>query len=109
MERIMIHQSSLDPVALDPDKFEVRLENEHVRVLEAKIEPGQAHGMHAHPKHLIYTHSSYKVQDTFTDGSTKTMERNAGELLWGDALTHATENIGKTQVRALIIELKTVV
>ena len=102
----MTHKSLLDPVALDPDKFVVRIENEHVRVLEAKIDPGQGHGMHAHPKHLIYTLSSYKIQDTFTDGNTKIMERDAGELLWGDELTHATENIGETQVRALIIELK---
>ena len=102
----MAHTSSLDPVTLDPDKFRVRFENEHVRVLEAKIDPGKSHGMHAHPKHLIYTLSSYRVQDTFTDGDTKVMERDAGELLWGDELTHATENIGGTQVHALIIELK---
>jgi len=62
--------------------------------------------MHWHPEHLIFTLSPYKVKDTFTDGSTKTMERNAGELLWGDELTHATENVGETEVHALIIELK---
>jgi len=33
----MQENSSLDPVALDPDKFEVRLENDRVRVLEACI------------------------------------------------------------------------
>jgi hypothetical protein len=97
----------LDPVALDPDKFDVRLENKRVRVLEARIPPGQGHGMHWHPEHLIVTLSSYKVQDTFTDGSTKTMERGAGELLWGDELTHATQNIGETAVHALIVEFKT--
>ena len=82
----MRENSSLDPVALDPDKFEVR--------------------MHWHPPHLIYTLSPYKVQDTFTDGSTKTMERGAGELLWGEELTHATQNVGETGVHALIIEFK---
>ncbi|MEE9284165.1 MAG: cytoplasmic protein [Dehalococcoidia bacterium] len=102
----MQEDSSLDPVALDPDKFDVRLENKRVRVLEARIAPGQGHGMHWHPEHLIYTLSSYKVQDTFTDGSTQTMERGAGELLWGDELTHATQNVGETAVHALIIEFK---
>ena len=47
--------SSLDPVALDPDKFDIRVENKRVRVLEARIAPGQGHGMHWHPEHLIYT------------------------------------------------------
>jgi hypothetical protein len=104
----MTQGSSLDPVVLDPDKFEVRLENAHVRVFEARVAPGQGHGMHSHPKHLIYTLSSYKVRDTFTDGSTKNMDREAGEFLWGDELTHATENVGETPVHALIIELKSV-
>ncbi len=103
----MPKDSRLDPVSLDPDKFEVLLENERVRVLEARIAPGEGHGLHWHPDHLIYTLSSYLVQDTFTDGSTKTMERAAGELLWGDELTHAMENVGDTAVVALIIELKT--
>ncbi len=55
----------------------------------------------------MFTLSPYKVQDTFPDGSTKIIRRDAGELVWGDELTHATENIGETAVHALIIELKT--
>ena len=95
-----------DAVIVDPDKFTVRLENKHVRVLEARIPPGEGHGMHWHPKHLVYTLSAYKVRDTFPDGGTKTMERDAGECLWGEELTHATVKIGTTTVHALIIELK---
>ena len=96
----------MDPVALDPDMFDVLLENERVRVLETRIAPGKGHGMHWHPEHLIYTLSPYQVQDTFTDGSTKRIERVAGELLWGYELIHAMDNIGETSAHALIIELK---
>ena len=102
----MSEHSSLDAVALDPDKFTIRLENERVRVLEVRVELGQNHAMHWHPRHLIYTLTSYRVRDTYPDGSTKVMERSAGEVLWGDELTHAAENIGDTTVHALIIELK---
>lgn len=102
----MIRESSTDPVTLDPDKFEIRLENDRIRVLEANIASGEGHGMHWHPAHLIYTLSSYKVRDTFPDGSTKTIERGAGELLWGEELTHSTQNVGETGVHALIIEFK---
>ena len=97
---------SIDPVALDPDKFDVRLENDRVRVLETNIAPGCGHGMHWHPDHLIYILSSYKVEDSFSDGETKVIERDAGDILWGEELTHATKNVGETPVRALIIELK---
>jgi len=82
-----MHQDSrTDPVTLDPDKFKIRMENERIRVLEASIPSGEGHGMHWHPEHLIYTLSSYKVRDTFPDGTTKTMARGAGQLLWGGEL-----------------------
>ena len=102
----MTENPTPDAVVIDPDKFTVRLENERVRVLEARIVPGQGHGMHWHPRHLVYTLSAYKVEDTFPDGSTQTMERDAGELLWGEELTHAARNIGETAVHALSIEFK---
>ena len=102
----MSEKLSLDAVALDPDKFTVRLENENVRVLEVRLEPGQSHAMHWHPKHIIYTLTSYRVRDTYPDNTTKKMERPAGEILWGDELTHAAEKIGDTPIHALIIELK---
>jgi hypothetical protein len=34
------------------------------------------------------------------------MGREVGELLWGEELTHATQNVGETAVHALIIEFK---
>jgi hypothetical protein len=102
----MVSNTELDAVLVDPDKFTVRLENKHIRVLEARIAPGEGHGMHWHPKHLVYTLSAYKVRDTFPDGGTKTMQRDAGEVLWGEELSHATRNIGETAVHALIIEFK---
>lgn len=95
-----------DAVIVDPDKFSVRFENDRVRVLGASIPPGEGHGMHWHPQHLVHTLSAYKVQDTFPDGSTNNMERDAGEVLWGEELSHATENVGETAVHALIIEFK---
>jgi len=103
----MKRKPEVDPVVLDPDKFEIRLENELVRVLEVRIDSGEGHGMHWHPKHLIYTLSSYRVRDTFPDGSTKSIEREAGDVLWGEELTHAMENIGKSGVHAIIVEFKT--
>ena len=98
--------STQDPVSLDPNLFEIRFENELVRVLEARIPPGEGHGMHWHPRHLIFTLSSYSVRDTFPDGNVKEISRKAGELTWGEDLTHATVNVGQTTVHALIIEFK---
>lgn len=62
----MVEKGALDPVALDPDKFEVRFENKRVRVLEVRMAPGTKHAMHWHPQHLISALSSYTVKDTLT-------------------------------------------
>ncbi len=37
----MTENPTPDAVVIDPDKFTVRLENERVRVLEARIVPGR--------------------------------------------------------------------
>jgi quercetin dioxygenase-like cupin family protein len=102
----MPEQKSFDPVVLDPDKFKVRLENARVRVLEIRMPPGSRHAMHWHPEHLIYAITSYTVKDSFLDGTTKVSNREAGEVIWGEPITHAAENVGRTLVHALIIEFK---
>ena len=102
----MPEQTSLDPVVLDPDLFEVRLENSRVRVLEVRMPPGSRHAMHRHPEHLIYALTSYIVKDSFPDGTTIVDSREAGEVIWGEPVTHESENVGGSSVHALIIELK---
>jgi beta-alanine degradation protein BauB len=103
---ILPEQESIDPVELDPDKFVVRLDNARVRVLEVRMAPGSRHAMHSHPQTLIYVMSSYVVKDSFPDGTTKVSSREAGEVIWAEAVTHAAENIGGSSIHALIIELK---
>lgn len=102
----MSEQKSFDPVELDSDKFEVRLENPHVRVLEVLMPPGTRHAMHGHPQHLVYVLTSYTIKDFFEDGTTKVSRREAGEIFWEDPIIHAAENVGESPVHALIIELK---
>jgi quercetin dioxygenase-like cupin family protein len=102
----MSEQGALDPVRLDPDKFEVRFENDRVRILEVRMPPGSRHAMHSHPQHVIYALTSYTVKDDFPDGTTGVGSREAGEVIWGEAVTHGAENVGESWVRALIIEIK---
>ena len=102
----MSEQEALDPVRLDPDKFEVRVENDQVRVLEFRMPPGSRHDMHWHPQHIIYALTSYTIKDDFPDGTTKINSREAGEVLWGEEVTHGAQNVGETWVHALIVEIK---
>jgi len=40
------------------------------------------------------------------DGTSKEIDRNAGDVTWSGAVTHDTRNTGKAAVRSLVIELK---
>ena len=50
--------------------------------------------------------SAFKRQLTLGSGKTVVREFKPGEVMWTDAHSHIGENIGDTETRVLIIELK---
>ena len=95
-----------DPVPLYPENYKVLLENDRVRVLDFQLKKGAKEDFHAHPAAVTYVLAPFKIRFTFPDGTTKIREAKAGELFYGDALTHASENIGDTDAHGLLIEMK---
>ena len=95
-----------DPVPLYPGNYKVLLENERVRVLDFQLKKGAKEDFHAHPAAVTYVLAPFMIRFTFPDGSTRIREAKAGEVFYGDALTHASENIGDTDAHGLLIEMK---
>ena len=95
-----------DAVKVAPEAFKVLLENERVRVVEARFGPGVKNPMHSHPDYVIYPLTSYTVRVEARDGTTKVIEVTAGSPRWSPAVTHADENVETTEARAVLIELK---
>ena len=95
-----------DPVKLSPQLYDVRFENDRLRVLEYRAKPGQKEPMHSHPPGVVYLFSDSIMRTTLPDGTTSEAPRKAGELYWRDYTTHAAENIGETESHALAVELK---
>ena len=95
-----------DPVPLYPDNYKVLLENERVRVLDFQLKKGAKEEFHAHPAAVTYVLAPFKIRFTFPDGTTRIREAKAGDFFYGDALTHASENIGDTDAHGLLIEMK---
>lgn len=96
---------SQDPVVSNPDAYSVLFENDRVRVLEYRDQPGHRTTPHAHPDSLMYTLSSFRRRlhgaDTHRD-----VEMSAGHAGWLPAQVHAGENIGETDTHVLFVELK---
>ena len=84
----------------------VKFENDRVRVLELLLKPGQSERQHSHPQYVLYPLTDYKVRNTSADGTVRVFERKAGEVFWGEPISHGGENVGNTDVHAIIVELK---
>ncbi len=84
----------------------VRFENDRVRVLELRLKPGEREDMHTHPAYVLYALTDYHVKNTSADGTVRVFERKRGDVFWGEPVTHGGENVGDTEVHALIVELK---
>ncbi len=95
-----------DPTRTDPDKYKVIFENDRVRVLEYRDEPGQSTSPHRHPDSVMYTLSSFERKLVAEDGRSREVTLEAGEVRWLDAQIHSGENVGSAPTHVLFVELK---
>ncbi len=95
-----------DPLEVAPNIYKLKFENERVRVMELDIKPGEKIPEHSHPDHFVYILNAGKLRLSYPDGTSKEVEGKAGEVKWIPAETHATENIGGTELSAVVVELK---
>jgi hypothetical protein len=104
----------LDAVVAAPEFHRVLLENETVRVLETRIEPGQVVPLHTHrwPAAYYYvSHGEIVRRDetgrvTF-DSRVTPMPAPAPAAAWAPPLgPHTLENVGKTVVHVVSVEVK---
>lgn len=99
--------SAQDPAKLAPQYYKVLLENDHVRVIDYRLKPGEKEPMHSHPSGVVvYFFSDSKIRTTLPDGKTTEDFKSAGDTLWREPVTHSGENIGNTEAHALLIEPK---
>ncbi len=96
-----------DPCMLKPDTCSVKLENERVRVYEWILKPGDKEPMHTHPEMAVYYLTDGKVRLYGLDGNVlREREVKAGDTRWSAPVKHMTENIGNTEIHAIIVEFK---
>jgi quercetin dioxygenase-like cupin family protein len=96
-----------DAATATPKVARVKLENDRVRVLEFTSDPGDKEGWHFHPAFAVYVVTGGTLRITTADGKSNDVSFRAGDILFREPITHTTENIGKTRVHAILVELKT--
>ena len=55
---------------------------------------------------MVYVITGFKIRFTLPDGSTRIRETRDGDVLFSEAITHASENIGDTDAHGILVELK---
>ena len=112
MEKI----DALDAMTAAPDHHAIILENDHVRVLDTRLGPGQRTPAHSHcwsSSLYVISWSDFLRRDVdgnvIMDSRTWDSRPAPGEALWSAPLVpHSVENIGDGELRIIAVELKSV-
>ena len=95
-----------DPVKVAPKNVKVVFENERVRVIEVWLKPGEKIPMHSHPANVTIALSSFKGKWVSNEGDPTVKQFKIDTVAWSEPITHASENVGSSEIHAIAIELK---
>ena len=106
--------SALDALLAAPNHHRVALENEHVRVLETRVQPGDTVPIHVHEwSAALYVLSWSDFIRRDATGAVLLDTRHAGvsfapgEAIWSGPLgEHTLENVGDKPLHIIAVELK---
>jgi len=108
-------QEDLDALIAAPDHHRLIFENEYVRVLDTRIEPGERTPVHTHrwpAIHCVLSWSDFVRRNA--DGAVMVDTRQQGIVapapaMWGEPLPpHSLENVGVSPIHIISTELKIV-
>jgi hypothetical protein len=97
--------SDLDPTTTNPDFYRTLWENDDVRVLEYRDQPGDATTPHRHPNSVMVTLTGFD-RTLASGGQSRDVTLPFGSAVWLPAQVHSGTNIGSTPTHTILIELK---
>lgn len=95
-----------DPTQVAPHVYKTMFENDRVRILDARMAPGDETVMHQHPDHIAVALAPAKFVFTTESGEVIEGQLEAGQAMFVDGGGHSTKNTGDTELRAVLVELK---
>ena len=102
---LMSNASAQDPVKVAPTIYKLKLDEKGARVLEVTLEPGQKIGTHSHPDHVVYAITAGTITITEEGKEGKTVDVKPGDSMYFPAQTHHAQNMGKAQLKLVVVEL----
>ena len=84
----------------------VILENEQARVMEIHLQPGESIAPGSRSACIVYFLTESTVKSTLQGKDPVVIIHKAGESIWREPMESQEENVGNTEARALVIEMK---
>lgn len=95
-----------DALSVAPQSVTVLFENEQVRVLRESLLPGQQMPLHMHPARVSFALADSRLTLADSTGGTAVQEARAGDVTWGEPITHAVTNSGGASAEYIHFEIK---
>ncbi|WP_075351018.1 cupin domain-containing protein [Algoriphagus marinus] len=86
--------------------YSVLFENEHIRVIDHKLNPGETEPMHQHPSMYVYFLEDAEVEIIGPDGNKTSESLKKEQNFLAPALSHSIDNRGNTVLHSILVELK---
>jgi len=95
-----------EPPTVKGYSVQVEFENEQIRVTRVRYTAQARSPMHRHTGRAVVAITPSHLRVTTSDGTTRETERRAGEIYWGDSVTHSAENLSDAPLETVEIEVK---
>lgn len=98
-------RASDDAVTVDPAVHRLLLDNEHIRVFDARASVGAKSPMHTHPPMVLVSVDKARLRITSPDGKQQIADLNPGQVLWVPGTEHSWELLAG-ELHAIGVEIK---
>ena len=93
-----------DPTEVSPNNYRLLLEDGDYRLVEMSLPAGTSDIEHSHPNEMVYFITGGKARIHLPDGDSVDLEIPDGHVMKHEPWTHRVENIGATDIRAVLFE-----
>jgi hypothetical protein len=94
-----------DAVAVDPDVHRVVLENDYIRVFDARASKGTKSPMHTHPPMVLVSLDRTRFRMALPDGKSMIFDLDPGAARWVEGAHHSWELLAG-ELHAVGVEIK---
>jgi mannose-6-phosphate isomerase-like protein (cupin superfamily) len=93
-------------VKVSPRNYRLLLEDGNYRIVEMLLPPGTSDIEHSHPNEMVYFITGGKARIHVPGGQAVELDIPDGHTMKHEPWTHRVENIGATEIKAVIFERK---